>query len=186
LKHSGVEFVPGSSILIGSAGGGIGTAVAQLVKAFEMDVKMIGTCSASKFNYVRGLGVEPVDRNAVDVVQQVRQLVPGGVDVAFDGVCSEESVASFLATTKADVGKVVVFGIMGDIVSDGSTILSNAQDIFAKRLQPPRVTFFGLDTEFHKKPAVAEFHAIVDKVRSGEIGSGGSEAVAVEQGHGGT
>ena len=36
LKHSGVNLAPGSSILIGSASGGLGTAVAQLVTAFDM------------------------------------------------------------------------------------------------------------------------------------------------------
>jgi NADPH2:quinone reductase len=169
LKHSGVALPPGSSILIGSASGGLGTAVAQLVMAFKLDISMFGTCSASKFDYVRSLGVEPIDRNAADIVQQVRRLVPGGVDVAFDGVCSEESIASFLAATRADGGKVVAFGIMGDIPGNGGKMLSSVEDVLAKRLQPPRVTFFTLDTEFHKKPAVAEFHAIVKKVRSGEL-----------------
>lgn len=112
LKHSGVDLPPGSSILMGSASGGLGTAIAQLVKAFKMDIKMIGTCSPSKFDYVRSLGVEPVDRTAVDLVEQVRKLTDGqGVDVAYDGVCSEESVKSFFAATKEGVGKVIVFGV---------------------------------------------------------------------------
>jgi len=34
LKHSGVKLPPGSSILIGAASGGVGTAIAQLVTAF--------------------------------------------------------------------------------------------------------------------------------------------------------
>jgi NADPH2:quinone reductase len=112
LKHSGVHLPPGSSILLGSASGGLGTAVAQLVRAFDMGIKMIGTCSPSKFEYVRSLGVEPIDRNAVDLVEQVRKLTGGdGVDVAYDGVCSDESVKNFLAATKADGGRVVVFGV---------------------------------------------------------------------------
>jgi NADPH2:quinone reductase len=165
LKHSGVELRPGSSILIGSVSGGIGTAVAQLVTAFNMDIKMIGTCSPSKFDYIRSLGVEPLDRNAPDLVDQVYKLTNGkGVDVAYDGVCSEESVKNFLAATKAEVGKVIVFGIMGDIAADGSKMLGNVQENLGKRLQPPRITFFALDTSFHRKPEVAEFHAIVEKV----------------------
>lgn len=112
LKHSGANLPPGSSILIGSASGGLGTAVAQLVKAFKMDIKMIGTCSPSKFDYLRSLGVEPLDRTATDLVEQVHKLTNGeGVDVAYDGVCSEESAKNFLAATKKDVGKVVVFGV---------------------------------------------------------------------------
>lgn len=58
---------------------------------------------------------------------------------------------------------------MGDIATDGSKMHGNAHDILAKRLQPPHITFFVLDVEFQRKPEVAEFYAIVDKVRSGEL-----------------
>jgi NADPH2:quinone reductase len=115
LKRSGVELPPGSTILIGSASGGLGTAMAQLVKAFKMDIRMIGTCSPSKFDYVRSLGIEPIDRNATDLVDQVHKLTRGeGVDVSYDGVCSEESLRNLSAATKAD-GKVIVFGVSGSI-----------------------------------------------------------------------
>ena len=170
LKHSGVNLPPGSTILIGSASGGLGTAVAQLVKAFNMGIRMIGTCSPSKFDYVISLGVEPIDRNAPNLVEQVRKLTNGeGVDVAYDGVCSKESVETSLSATKADVGKVIVFGAMGNIAADGSGVLRTAKEIFAERLQPPRVTFFGLDTSFYKKDEIVEFYEIVEKVRSGEL-----------------
>jgi NADPH:quinone reductase-like Zn-dependent oxidoreductase len=55
---------------------------------------------------------------------------------------------------------------MGDIATDGSKMHDSAQNVLAKRLQPPRVTFFVLDVEFQRK---AEFYAIVEKVRSGEL-----------------
>jgi len=170
LKHSGVDLPPGSSILIGSASGGLGTAVAQLVKAFKMDIKMIGTCSPSKFDYVRSLGVTPIDRNASDLVEQVLKLTDGeGVDVAYDGVCSKESVQKSNAATKPDTGKVIVIGVMDQIASDGSGMLKSVQDTLAEMLQPPRIYFWMLDTSFHKKPEIAEFHAIVKKIRSGEL-----------------
>lgn len=112
LKHIGVHLPPGSSIVLGSASGGLGTVVAQLNKAFNMGIRIIGTCSPYTFDYVRSLGVEPIDRNAPDLVDQVGKLTNGqGVDVAYDGVCSEDSVKSFLAATKKDFGKAVVFGV---------------------------------------------------------------------------
>jgi NADPH2:quinone reductase len=170
LKHSGVSLPPGSSILIGSASGGLGTAVAQLVKAFDMGIRMIGTCSPSKFEYVRSLGVEPLDRNATDLVEQVHALMNGkGVDVAYDGVCTEKTVHDFLAATKQDVGKVIVFGVMGNIADDGSKMLGGVDEIFGALLQPPRVSFWALDTNFPKKKEVVEFYAIVEKVREGTL-----------------
>ena len=49
-----------------------------------------------------------------NLVEQVRKLTNGeGVDVAYDGVCSEESLKNSLAATKAKTGKVIVFGVMG-------------------------------------------------------------------------
>ncbi|PSN74191.1 hypothetical protein BS50DRAFT_642399 [Corynespora cassiicola Philippines] len=123
-----------------------------------------------RFDYVRSLGVEPIDRHAPDLVEQVRQLTNGeGVDVAYDGVCSAESLKKSLAATKADVGRVVVFGIMGDIAADGSGMLGNFQEILARRLQPPRITFFGLDADFYKKAEITEFYEVLKKVRSGEL-----------------
>ncbi|KAI4609657.1 hypothetical protein J4E80_008302 [Alternaria sp. BMP 0032] len=170
LKHSGVDLRPGSSILIGSVSGGLGTAMAQLVKAFGMDIKMFGTCSPSKFDYVRSLGVEPLDRNASDLVEQVHALTDGkGVDVAYDGVGSEKSVQDFLAATKQDIGKVVVFGVMGAIAADGSKMLSKVDEILETILQPPRISFWALDIEYPKKKEVVELFALVEKVREGKL-----------------
>ncbi|KAH7077221.1 hypothetical protein FB567DRAFT_451667 [Paraphoma chrysanthemicola] len=136
----------------------------------SMDLKMLGTCSPSKFDYIRSLGVEPIDRNASDLVEQVRKLTDGaGVDVAYDGVCSEDSVRNFLAATKPDTGRLVVFGLMGEIASDGSKMLDGAQATLGRRLQQPRTSFFSLSQELHNEPEVDDFHVIVDKVRTGEL-----------------
>ncbi|KAF2832211.1 NAD(P)-binding protein [Ophiobolus disseminans] len=170
LKHSGVHLPPGSTILIGSASGGLGTAMAQLVTAFKMDLKMIGTCSPSKFDYVRSLGVQPIDRTAPDIVEQVLKLTNGqGVDVAYDPVGSKESSQNSSAAAKPETGRVVVVGVMDSIASDGSGMSKNPQEVFAEILQPPRITFWALDTSFFKKPEIAEFYAVVDKVRSGAL-----------------
>ncbi|KAH7072934.1 hypothetical protein BKA63DRAFT_534593 [Paraphoma chrysanthemicola] len=144
--------------------------VLALGDTIPKESKMLGTCSPSKFDYIRSLGVEPIDRNASDIVQQVRKLTDGaGVDVAYDGVCSEDSVKNFLAATKPDTGRLVVFGLMSEITSDGSKMLHGAQDTLGRRLQQPRTSFFHLSQELHKKPEVDDFHAIVDKVRTGEL-----------------
>ncbi|KAH6439302.1 hypothetical protein HBI59_145160 [Parastagonospora nodorum] len=58
---------------------------------------------------------------------------------------------------------------MGEIEEDGSKMLSSVDNIFASRIKPPRISFYALDTAFHRKPEVTELHAIMDKVRSGEL-----------------
>ncbi|KAF1840050.1 GroES-like protein [Cucurbitaria berberidis CBS 394.84] len=171
LKHSGVHLPPGSSILIGSASGGLGTAVAQLVTSFNMNIQMIGTCSPSKFDYLRSLGVAPIDRNAPDIAEQVRGLTNGeGVDVAYDGLCSEESLQKSLAATKNDVGKVIVFGVMGEIAADGSRMHRDVEDFLGERTQSlPRTSFYQLDTGYAKNNGLEDLYAIMDKVRSGKL-----------------
>lgn len=71
---------------------------------------------------------------------------------------------------------------MGDIAPDGSGMLDSVENIFAKRIQPPLISFFQLDTSFHRKPEIAEFHAIVEKVRTGELSPVVAKLLPLSQG----
>lgn len=157
LKRSGVRLAPDSSILIGSASGGVGTAMAQLVHAFDLQLKMIGTCSPSKFEYVRSLGVIPVDRQAPDLVEQIRGLTGGeGVDVAYDAVGSEDSLRKNHLATKDDVGEVVAIGVMADIAADGTSMLLENYDaaaVLGSRMQP-RTKYWGVEREYYREVSI--------------------------------
>jgi NADPH:quinone reductase-like Zn-dependent oxidoreductase len=174
LRRSGVDLKPGNSILIGSVSGGVGTAVAQLVRAFGMDLKMIGTCSPSKFDYAKSLGVIPIDRHASDLVDQVRSLTNGeGVDVAYDAVGSEESLQRSHYATKKHTGQVICIGVMGEIEESGNG-LHNKADELLKLLSlrfPPRSSFFAVPRYSNESRAVFvnDFMAIVNKVRKGKL-----------------
>ncbi|KAF2170909.1 hypothetical protein M409DRAFT_18882 [Zasmidium cellare ATCC 36951] len=172
LRRCGVTLPPKSSILIGSAAGGVGTAIAQLVKTFNMDLEMIRTCSPSKFDYVRSLGVRPVDRKDPNFSQAVRSLTNGqGVDVAYDAVGSVESLCQSLKSTKDGTGRLVAIGIMGDIASDGSgmTTTASADEILAQRLGP-RMTYWGVERAYYQETNDVwrqDFYEILKKVRTG-------------------
>ncbi|KAL1858306.1 hypothetical protein Daus18300_009924 [Diaporthe australafricana] len=175
LKRSGVDLPPGSTILIGSVSGGVGTAVAQLVHAFDLQLNMIGTCSPSKFEYVRSLGVTPVDRNAPDLVAQIKSLTNGlGVDVAYDAVGSEDSLMKSYQATKENTGQVRAIGVMSEVKKDGSGLQEreiNIAQIFAARLQP-RSDFFMVTLHYYDKDRsrfIKDFLAIVEKVQSGVL-----------------
>ncbi|KAM0344773.1 hypothetical protein ACHAPU_007147 [Fusarium lateritium] len=174
LKRSGVDLKPGNSILIGSASGGVGTAVAQLVKAFDMDLKMFGTCSPSKFEYVKCLGITPIDRHASDLVEQVLSLTNGkGVDVAYDAVGSEESLQRSHLATKQHTGQVISIGVMDQIQTNGEGLQYAREEMFQILLSrfPPRTSFFGVPPTSPESRAVFnnDFMAIVDKVRTGKL-----------------
>ncbi|TMD10769.1 MAG: zinc-binding dehydrogenase, partial [Chloroflexi bacterium] len=67
------------------AAGGVGSAAVQIAAA--IGARPLGVASPPNHAYVRGLGAsEVVDYHAVDWVEQVLAVVPGGVDLLLDCV----------------------------------------------------------------------------------------------------
>jgi NADPH:quinone reductase-like Zn-dependent oxidoreductase len=71
----------GSTLLINGASGSIGSAAVQL--AVGRGARVIGTASPANHDYLRSLGAEPVAYGD-GLLDRVRSLAPGGVDVALD------------------------------------------------------------------------------------------------------
>lgn len=71
----------GETILICGAAGGVGTVAAQIARAHG--IKVIGTASAPKHDYLRGLGVVPTTYEP-GLADRVKALAPDGVDAALD------------------------------------------------------------------------------------------------------
>jgi NADPH:quinone reductase-like Zn-dependent oxidoreductase len=72
------QIGPGQRLLIHGAGGGVGHLAVQIAKA--RGAYVIGTASAGKHDFIRGLGAdEVIDYRAVDFTEAVRD-----VDVVFD------------------------------------------------------------------------------------------------------
>ncbi|MEV0665064.1 NADP-dependent oxidoreductase [Actinomadura luteofluorescens] len=71
----------GSTLLVNGASGSIGGAAVQF--AVVRGARVIGTGGPANQEYLRSLGAEPVVYGA-GLVERVRALAPGGVDVALD------------------------------------------------------------------------------------------------------
>ncbi|MFD7428123.1 NADP-dependent oxidoreductase [Streptomyces sp. NPDC059818] len=69
------------TLLISGASGSVGSAAVQL--AVVRGARVIGTASAANHAYLRSLGAEPVAYGE-GLVERVRALAPGGVDLALD------------------------------------------------------------------------------------------------------
>lgn len=80
------DLQPGASLLVHAASGGVGSFAVQL--AVGAGAHVIGTASERNHDYLRGLGAEPV-RYGDHMVEEVRALVPPGVDVVLDLVGGE-------------------------------------------------------------------------------------------------
>ena len=75
---------PGETVLVLGAAGGVGSVAAQI--ALARGARVVGAASAGDEDYLRSLGAEPVVRGVegMELAEQVRSLVPGGVDAVFD------------------------------------------------------------------------------------------------------
>lgn len=79
LEQLGVES--GETLLVSGAAGGIGSAVVQFARLRAITV--IGTASAQKHDYLRGLGAVPTTYGP-GLAERVRELAPDGVNRALD------------------------------------------------------------------------------------------------------
>jgi len=79
LAQVGVKS--GETLLVNGAAGGIGSAVIQLAR--YRGITVIGTASAPKHDYLRGLGAIPTTYGP-GLVERVRKLAPNGVNAALD------------------------------------------------------------------------------------------------------
>lgn len=71
----------GQTVLINGAAGGVGSAAVQFARA--RGARVIGTASEGNHAYLRSLGAEPTVYGD-GLVERVRELAPGGVDLALD------------------------------------------------------------------------------------------------------
>lgn len=71
----------GDTVLIGGAAGGVGVFAVQL--ATLAGARVIGTASEGTFDFLRGLGAEPV-AYGTGLADRVRKLAPGGITAATD------------------------------------------------------------------------------------------------------
>lgn len=76
-----VGIMPGETLLVSGASGGIGSAAVQFAR--HRGITVIGTASARNHDYLRGLGVIPTTYGP-GLVERVRALVPNGVNAALD------------------------------------------------------------------------------------------------------
>lgn len=138
---------PGSRALVTGAGGGVGTALLQLLAL--AGVTAYGTASPPKHELIAKLGAVPIDYREGPVDRLVRFREPQGVDVAFDAL-GGKSISQCLSAVRRG-GMVVGYGF----VAAGS-MLAQARmffDVFAtSRLRGRRGAFYGISLLYRKNP----------------------------------
>src|SRR3954463_2767674 len=115
-----VVIRPRMTVLVHSAGGGVGSALVQLCKLHELQV--IGVVGAShKAEYVRQLGADAViDKSTHALWDEAQRLCPDGYDLVFDAN-GPETLAQSYAHLKP-TGKLLVYGFHTLLPKQGGRI----------------------------------------------------------------
>jgi NADPH2:quinone reductase len=146
MIHRFAKLRPGQTALVSGANGGVGTALLELLKIHG--VRPLGACSKQHFQYVRALGGEPIESRVKPLDVAVHEVLPGGVDAAFDGLGGRSAREHIRATRKG--GVVVGYGFMQ---ARGSFFGGLRGIIAAKlgaRLSGRRGDFYGITAIYRK------------------------------------
>lgn len=117
----------GETMLVHSAGGGVGIAATQLAK--HLGAVVIGTASASKHQELRALGVDHlIDYRHEDFEVRAREITKGrGVELILDAVGGDSFKKGY--RTLAPTGRLGMFGISSAATGKERSIVSALKTI---------------------------------------------------------
>ncbi|XP_075289997.1 synaptic vesicle membrane protein VAT-1 homolog-like [Opisthocomus hoazin] len=113
----------GMSVLVHSAGGGVGQAVAQLCSTIP-NVTVFGTASSFKHEAIKDSVTHLFDRNA-DYVQEVKRISADGVDIVLDCLCGENT-GKGLSLLKP-LGTYILYGSSNMVTGETKSFFSFAK-----------------------------------------------------------
>jgi NADPH2:quinone reductase len=148
MLHHVANVQKGQTILIHAAAGAVGTALLQLGKL--MDLKMYGTASTAKKEYVENLGGIPIDYKKEDFLSRLQKDEPNGIDAVFDPMGGDYFPRSLKTLKKK--GILVGFGFQNAASGKSGNMIIDFFKIMIWNLLPtkPRAKFY-LIGDWHKK-----------------------------------
>jgi len=113
---------PGETVLVHSAGGGVGIAAIQLAK--HIGARVIGTASAAKHDFLKGMDVDHcIDYRSEDFETRVRELTRGrGVELVIDAVGGDSFKKGYRVL--APTGRLGMFGMSAAATGKTRSLLS--------------------------------------------------------------
>ncbi|MBZ5632987.1 MAG: zinc-binding dehydrogenase [Acidobacteriia bacterium] len=145
MIHRTAAMQPGQTALVTGANGGIGTALLELLRVHG--VRAFGLGSKKHFDLIRSLGGEPIESRTKPVDVALREVLPGGADVTFDGLGGAGTRECIRATRKgglvAGYGFVAARGTIGMLRGFAALFLGAR---FAGR----RGAFYGITALYRK------------------------------------
>jgi NADPH:quinone reductase len=157
MIHRVAKVRTGQTALVTGAGGGVGTALLQLLRL--AGIKTYGAASAGKHGLIAALGATPVDYRRGPIDRLIHAEEPAGVDLVFDAIGGANIGPCLRAARRG--GMVVGYGFMA---VDGTLAKTRMfWDLFVgARLRVRRGTFYGI-TLLYRKDA-KPFHEDLQKI----------------------
>nr|XP_037873372.1 vesicle amine transport protein isoform X2 [Bombyx mori] len=120
------NLTPGKSLLVHSAGGGVGQAVAQLAKTVE-NVTVFGVCSKSKHEALKtnNNNIDHLLERGSDYTSEVRKVTPDGVDIVLDCLCGEECNRGY--SLLKPMGRYILYGSSNIVTGETKSFFSAAR-----------------------------------------------------------
>ncbi len=117
-------------VLVHSAAGGIGSATLDLAKLWG--IKIYGTASSKKQEFISSFGAIPIDYTTKDFVEELRCHEPEGVDVVFETIGMDNALKSRKTLKKS--------GVL--ILSGSIELTSKKESLFSFVLKTLKVLLF--------------------------------------------
>lgn len=138
---------PDDTVLIGGAAGGVGVFAVQLARL--AGARVIGTGSATSFDFLRDLGAEPVAYGD-GLADRVRALAPGGVTAAIDLHGTETALTAKELGVPGDRICTIAVQVEGVSGANGANAAPGALDEIARlvaagRIRVPIAASFPID-----------------------------------------
>ncbi|XP_076323496.1 synaptic vesicle membrane protein VAT-1 homolog-like isoform X3 [Tachypleus tridentatus] len=115
----------GQSVLVHSAGGGVGQAVSQLCKTVS-DVTLIGTASKHKHESIKDSFTHLLD-HGVDYVQEIKKLSPEGVDIVLDCLYGDDANKGY--NLLKPLGRYILYGSANIVTGETKSFFSLAKSV---------------------------------------------------------
>jgi NADPH2:quinone reductase len=146
MIHRVARVQAGQSVLVTGANGGVGTALLELLAL--IGAQSLGAAAPKHDEYVRSLGAEPIPSRARPLDAEVRERLPAGVDVVFDGLGGRATRECIRAARRG--GLVVGYGFMQARATRFGALRGFASLFLGARLARRRGTFYGITARYQR------------------------------------
>lgn len=148
MLHRSAKIQQGQTILIHACAGAVGTAMLQLGKL--LNLKIYGTASKGKHDFIQKLGAIPIDYNNEDFVVRLKTAEPNGIDAVFDPIGGNYFPRSLKVLKKR--GTLVGFGYQNSASGKGGNVILDYFKILFWNLIPTKASAnFYIISAWHKQ-----------------------------------